>query len=143
MTIAITPEHGYVILAASGTFLLNVWQMMKIGGKRKELGIAVRLEGIFCTYYGKNQFIKPFIYFTVPGNVFRETPRIQLLPTCSPKYLGIYSILFGLSFNRWPSSSFICSWSWWNLLGLKAKLYIPSTYYKHLKEAAQHSHLGR
>ena len=41
MTITISPEHGYVILAASGTFLLNVWQMKKIGGKRKELGIAV------------------------------------------------------------------------------------------------------
>ena len=50
MTITISPEHGYVILAASGTFLLNVWQMMKIGGKRKELGIAVSLEGISSTY---------------------------------------------------------------------------------------------
>ena len=49
MTIAISPEHGYVILAASGTFLLNVWQMMKIGGKRKELGIAVSLGGISST----------------------------------------------------------------------------------------------
>ena len=44
MTITISPEHGYVILAASATFLLNVWQMKKIGGKRKELGIAVSLE---------------------------------------------------------------------------------------------------
>ena len=42
MTITISPEHGYVILAASGAFLLNLWQMMKIGGKRKELGIMVR-----------------------------------------------------------------------------------------------------
>ena len=64
MTITISPEHGYVILAASGTFLLNVWQMMKIGGKRKELGIAVSLEGISSTYFtikfgmGKNPFIK-------------------------------------------------------------------------------------
>merc|ERR1712172_483069 len=40
MTIKISPEHGYVILAASGAFLLNLWQMMKISGKRKELGIA-------------------------------------------------------------------------------------------------------
>ena len=45
MTITISPEHGYVILAASGTFLLNVWQMKKIGGKRKELGIAVSQGG--------------------------------------------------------------------------------------------------
>ena len=42
MTITISPEHGYVILAASGAFLLNLWQMMKISGKRKELGIMVR-----------------------------------------------------------------------------------------------------
>ena len=42
MTVTISPEHGYVILAASGAFLLNLWQMMKIGGKRKELGIMVR-----------------------------------------------------------------------------------------------------
>ena len=42
MTITISPEHGYVILAASGAFLLNLWQMMKISGKRKELGITVR-----------------------------------------------------------------------------------------------------
>merc|ERR1712223_1071404 len=39
MTISISPEYGYVILAASGSFLVNLWQMMKIGGKRKELGI--------------------------------------------------------------------------------------------------------
>merc|ERR1712154_268557 len=39
MAITISPEHGYVILAASATFILNLWQMMKIGGKRKELGI--------------------------------------------------------------------------------------------------------
>ena len=63
MTITISPEHGYVILAASGTFLLNVWQMKKIGGKRKELGIAVSLKGISSTYYnktwnGENLFIK-------------------------------------------------------------------------------------
>merc|ERR1711971_53083 len=42
MTITISPEHGYVILAASGAFLLNLWQMMKISGKRKELGITRR-----------------------------------------------------------------------------------------------------
>ena len=42
MTITISPEHGYVILAASRAFLLNLWQMMKISGKRKELGIMVR-----------------------------------------------------------------------------------------------------
>ena len=39
--VVLTPEHGYVILAASGSFLVNFWQMMKIGGKRKELKIEV------------------------------------------------------------------------------------------------------
>merc|ERR1711935_528639 len=33
----------------------------------------------------------------VPRNVFRQTSSLQLLPTSSPKYLGIYSFLFGLS----------------------------------------------
>ena len=62
MTITISPEHGYVILAASGTFLLNVWQMMKIGGKRKELGIAVSLEGISPTYYDKIRNGEKYFY---------------------------------------------------------------------------------
>ena len=44
--IHISPEFGYVILAVAGTFPLNMWQMMKIGGKRKELGIQVSV-GIF------------------------------------------------------------------------------------------------
>lgn len=39
MGLDISPEFGYVILAASGSFLVNMWQMSKIGGKRKELGI--------------------------------------------------------------------------------------------------------
>eukprot|EP00093_Oithona_nana_P012489 12489.XXX_809711_810449_1 [CDS] Oithona nana genome sequencing. len=38
-TITLTPEHGYVLLAASGSFLVNFWQSMKIGGKRRELKI--------------------------------------------------------------------------------------------------------
>ena len=41
MGINISPEYGYVLLAASGSFLVNMWQMMKIGFKRKELGIEV------------------------------------------------------------------------------------------------------
>ena len=41
MGLDIPPEFGYVILAASGSFLVNMWQMSKIGGKRKELGIQV------------------------------------------------------------------------------------------------------
>ena len=34
-------DYGYVVLAASGSWLLNFWQSIKIGGKRKELGIKV------------------------------------------------------------------------------------------------------
>ena len=41
MSINIVPEHGYVILAASGSFLLNTWQGINIGMKRNELGIEV------------------------------------------------------------------------------------------------------
>ena len=41
MGLNISPEYGYVLLAASGSFLVNMWQMMKIGNKRKELGIQV------------------------------------------------------------------------------------------------------
>ena len=61
MTIAISPEHGYVILAASGTFLLNVWQMMKIGGKRKELGIAVSLLGLWSIISGYTKLGRFFL----------------------------------------------------------------------------------
>merc|ERR1711976_665487 len=38
-TITLAPEHGYVLLAASGSFVVNFWQSMKIGGKRRELKI--------------------------------------------------------------------------------------------------------
>ena len=43
-TITLTPEHGYVLLAASGSFLVNFWQSMKIGGKRRELKIEVNCK---------------------------------------------------------------------------------------------------
>ena len=46
MGIDIPPEYGYVLLAASGTFVVNLWQMMKIGSKRKEWGIEVSLSRI-------------------------------------------------------------------------------------------------
>ena len=49
MGLDIAPEFGYVILAASGSFLVNMWQMSKIGGKRKELGIQV---SIVCSIVG-------------------------------------------------------------------------------------------
>ncbi len=43
-------EYGYVILAASGSWLINFWQSMKIGGKRKELGVKVRLLNKLLKY---------------------------------------------------------------------------------------------
>ena len=39
--ITLHPEHGYVILAASGAFLVNMWQASRVSEKRKELGIEV------------------------------------------------------------------------------------------------------
>lgn len=36
-------DYGYVILAASATVFLNFWQMRKIGGLRKSLGIKYPL----------------------------------------------------------------------------------------------------
>merc|ERR1712051_1159092 len=71
-----------------------------------------------CVANDENWRQKEGAWHCIPTNVFSETPSLQLLPTCSPKYLGVYSILFGLSFNWWPPTSPFCSWSWWNLLGL-------------------------
>ena len=54
MGLDISPEFGYVILAASGSFLVNMWQMSKIGGKRKELGIQVSSLPHWVTWLPKN-----------------------------------------------------------------------------------------
>ena len=35
----ITRDYGYVVLAAAAPFVVNFWQMMKIGGLRKKHGI--------------------------------------------------------------------------------------------------------
>ncbi len=35
----VPPEYGYVILAASGAWVINMWQSFKIGGLRKKHGI--------------------------------------------------------------------------------------------------------
>merc|ERR1712008_627906 len=93
MTITISPEHGYVILAASGAFLLNLWQMMKIGGKRKELGIM----------YPQMYSDKHPVF-----NCYQRAHQNTLEFT--PFYLALVIFLLGRS-----STSYICCWSWWNL----------------------------
>jgi hypothetical protein len=45
----ITPDYGYVVLAASGAWLINMWQSFQIGGKRKELGIKVLVMSYSCS----------------------------------------------------------------------------------------------
>ena len=47
MSIGLIAEHGYVFLAASLTLVLNGWQMSKIGGLRKSLGIKVSIYNSF------------------------------------------------------------------------------------------------
>merc|ERR1712051_1131488 len=71
-----------------------------------------------CVANDENWGQKEGTWHCISTNVFRETPRIQLLPTCSPKYLGVYSFLFGLSFN------------WWNLLGLKDHVFFGLLHWK-------------
>lgn len=39
ITITLAKEYGYVVLAATSSFLVNMWLMHNIGGKRKEYGI--------------------------------------------------------------------------------------------------------
>ena len=42
ITLTLSPEHGYVFLAASAAFLVNFWQYIKIGSKRRELKIEAK-----------------------------------------------------------------------------------------------------
>ena len=39
VSIEINPDFGYVVLAASGAFVLNMWQSFRIGGARKRFGV--------------------------------------------------------------------------------------------------------
>ena len=47
VTITLPPEFGYVILAGVSMAFVNFWLMMKVGGKRKELGVEYPL--MYCT----------------------------------------------------------------------------------------------
>merc|ERR1712106_222686 len=35
----LSPDYGYVVLVVAATWALNIWQMMKVGGARKRLGV--------------------------------------------------------------------------------------------------------
>merc|ERR1712055_999159 len=39
VSVHLSPDHGYLVLVVAGTWLLNIWQMSKVGGARKRLGV--------------------------------------------------------------------------------------------------------
>merc|ERR1712110_1249698 len=39
VSISLQPESGYVFLVVAGTAILNLYQMMKVGGARKKYGV--------------------------------------------------------------------------------------------------------
>ena len=39
VSVELVKEHGYVMLVVAGSFLLNLWQMMKVGGARKQFNV--------------------------------------------------------------------------------------------------------
>ena len=39
VSVELVKEHGYVMLVVAGTVLLNLWQMMKVGGARKQFNV--------------------------------------------------------------------------------------------------------
>ena len=39
VAVQLQQEHGYVMLVVVGSFLLNIWQMMKVGGARKKFNV--------------------------------------------------------------------------------------------------------
>ena len=39
VSISLQPESGYVFLVVAGTAVLNLYQMMKVGGARKKFGV--------------------------------------------------------------------------------------------------------
>merc|ERR1712055_939595 len=39
VSVQLSPDHGYLVLVVAGTWLLNIWQMSKVGGARKRLGV--------------------------------------------------------------------------------------------------------
>lgn len=92
-TITITPEHGYVLLAASGSFLVNFWQYMKIGSKRRELKIeAIKSPLILYQLYIE---FDNLIHFTVPCSMVWPTPNFQLLPKSPSKHVGKCALFLG------------------------------------------------
>ena len=38
-SVELVKEHGYVMLVVAGTFALNLWQMIKVGGARKKFNV--------------------------------------------------------------------------------------------------------
>ena len=39
VSVELVKEHGYVMLVVAGTFALNLWQMIKVGGARKKFNV--------------------------------------------------------------------------------------------------------
>merc|ERR1712080_134120 len=67
---------------------------------------------------------------SISANVFGQASNFQLLPACSPKHFGSYSILPGLSFAWWPSPSNGCSRSWCGLLSCTNNLLFGILHWK-------------
>ena len=49
-TIHLNPQYGYVLLAASGAFMVNMWQSFKIMGVRKQFKIKVTNRKFYLNF---------------------------------------------------------------------------------------------
>ena len=94
-TIILTPEHGYVLLAASGSFLLNFWQTTKIGGKRRELKIEAKS---FINFSKRNKLfiLFSFVFLQYPAQWSDKHPMFNCYQRAHQntlEYLPLYLAL--------------------------------------------------
>ena len=84
VAVQLQQEHGYVMLVVVGSFLLNIWQMMKVGGARKKFNV------LYPKMYSEDK--EHFnCYQRAHQNYLENVPLFLALLTLSSLFKPLYS----------------------------------------------------
>ena len=89
VAVQLQQEHGYVMLVVVASFLLNIWQMMKVGGARKKFNV------LYPKMYSEDK--EHFNCYQVSTNIFGVRYNIFLSPPSArpPELPGAHPALPG------------------------------------------------
>jgi len=87
VSIQLDKDHGYIFLVVAGSVLLNLWQMMKVGGARKKFNV------MYPKMYSDDEHFN--CYQRAHQNYLENLPLFLALLFLSSLYMPKYAAMCG------------------------------------------------